>query len=501
MNLLEEDANVSSPLLSSESFSTGNTFDRGDGSQFGTYRDGSSSARLRAESLPFVRANWTDSPQTQKMGWSALCFLTFFNVCGGPIGSEEVFSSAGPFVGIVGIFVFVLFWAIPMILVTAELSSVYPNDGGYSIWTAEAFGPFMGWAVCAASACSGIIDTAIYPVMAYDTTMKLLKIAPLSFVESYVTKLILVVLFAVPNLFMNTDFGRWMTGLAVFVVLPFVVSCVYLLVTRSSDMDPSQLLRVDSSASSEDWANLISVLYWNFSGFDAASTCAGEVRDPARSYPRGLAAALVLIIVTYLLPLSVFGMINEPKWSTWEEGSLSLITETQVGSWMGIWVMVSGFAANMGMYAAEIFEDSWQLYGMACKGLMPSPLASRYGEDGPPYVAVLFALAGISAIILLDFNSIVVITNFYSCLTALIELMAFLKLRVTEPDLKRPFKVPIDNVSLLALWMVLPMSIGAFILASSLFASSLSVIINTGVLILGVLLYQFMDAKGHIQYN
>ena len=42
---------------------------------------------------------------------------------------------------------------------------------------------------------------------------------------------------------------------------------------------------------------------WNFMGWDNASTFAGEVERPERTYPRAMVLAVIAVTVTYLLPL------------------------------------------------------------------------------------------------------------------------------------------------------------------------------------------------------
>ena len=91
--------------------------------------------------------------------------MVYFNVCGGPWGSEQIFSAGGPLIGILGIFIFSCFLAIPSIMMTTELSSMFPSNGGYSIWVKEAFGPFWGFQESWWSWGSGVVDSALYPVM------------------------------------------------------------------------------------------------------------------------------------------------------------------------------------------------------------------------------------------------------------------------------------------------------------------------------------------------
>jgi amino acid transporter len=73
-----------------------------------------------------------------------LIFLIFFEVAGGPYGAEPVVQAGGPLLALIGFFVFPFVWAVPESLVTAELSSAMPGNGGYVVWVDRAFGPFAG---------------------------------------------------------------------------------------------------------------------------------------------------------------------------------------------------------------------------------------------------------------------------------------------------------------------------------------------------------------------
>jgi len=67
----------------------------------------------------------------------AAVLLLYFNVSGGPIGAEPLISSAGPLVGLVGLCIFPFLWSVQIAMMTAELSSAFPTNGGYSVWVTE----------------------------------------------------------------------------------------------------------------------------------------------------------------------------------------------------------------------------------------------------------------------------------------------------------------------------------------------------------------------------
>lgn len=97
-----------------------------------------------------------------------LIFLIYFEVSGGPYGEELAVKAAGPLLAILGFLIFPLIWSIPEALVTAELSTAFPGDGGYVVWADAAFGPFWGSLMGSWKYLSGIINAAAYPVLMMD---------------------------------------------------------------------------------------------------------------------------------------------------------------------------------------------------------------------------------------------------------------------------------------------------------------------------------------------
>ncbi|GKC95635.1 hypothetical protein Tco_1161077 [Tanacetum coccineum] len=55
-------------------------------------------------------------------------------VSGGPFGIEDNVRGAGPFLALIGFLVFAVIWNVPEALITAEMGTMFPEDGGYVIW-------------------------------------------------------------------------------------------------------------------------------------------------------------------------------------------------------------------------------------------------------------------------------------------------------------------------------------------------------------------------------
>jgi amino acid transporter len=427
------------------------------------------SATQRKEATPLL-----PPPEHKRvLGVMAMSAIIWFNVSGGPSGSEEIVAAIGPLYAIGLMLVFVLFYSIPQALITAELSTAFADNGGYSLWVKAAFGDF--WAVQESvwSFASGVVDSALYPVLFFHVCQKLIRWAVgygLGLEQTSCTvslfagekfgllghhrnpmlcavqgdwmcaaewgcKVFILLLFAAPNFVSTKLVGRYLVSLATFVVLPFFV----LLAWGSWHMEWKIL--TSSPAKEPDWPAIIGVLYWSTAGFDSASTIAGEVEYPERTLPRALALSVFSVILCTGLPLLVAAG-NDRFWRCWEEGSINAAMAQLCGPWLGVWAVLSSLVGNCGMFSAEFLEDTHQLEGMACVGLAPRIFQERSARFGTPVNAMLFQLFFLVLLVGLDFRAIMCVDNFFSVIAGLLEFFACISLRYTQPDLPRPFRIP-----------------------------------------------------------
>lgn len=448
----------------------------------------------------FTRKSFVGGEVTPTLGAMALCFIAYFNVSGGPWGTEEIISSLGPLPGFIGIFLMAIFWAFPLILVTSELSSTYPDDGGYSIWVAEAFGEFWGFQESYWSWVSGVIDNAVYPLLAFHTLRELFDLE-----DSFLVKFLITIIFSLPTAIFVENFGKSLFVMFAFIMTPFFIFAVY---SFSYTPNMNNLNIITYETSDDIWNGIFTflpILYWNFSGLDCVSTCAGEVKNPKHSYIIGLSFALLLIILTYLITLAAAVVsVDNGSWTDWVEGSLITVITDKMGNYFGFWVLLASLVGNMGMHLAEMFEDSWQLCGMAESGLAPTVFAYRSKTFNTPIVAILFSIFLICLLITLDFRQIIIVNNFFSVLSALLELCAFASIRLNETEAKDStniFRIPIETKAQLIMFLFIPLFVGSFVLFTSLFDSLFSFIVDFLAVIFGLLFYSYMKSIGSINYK
>ena len=82
---------------------------------------------------------------SRKAGLFYLVFVMFSYTTGGPFGLEDMVTTSGPGMTLIYLLVLPFFWCIPVSLVSAELTTAMPVEGGFYRWTRAAFGDFWGF--------------------------------------------------------------------------------------------------------------------------------------------------------------------------------------------------------------------------------------------------------------------------------------------------------------------------------------------------------------------
>ncbi len=82
---------------------------------------------------------------TRALGLGAIVGLIYCSVSGGPYGLEGVIGESGAGMGLLLILVTPFIVGLPTALLTAELGTAMPVEGGYYHWVKTGMGPFAGF--------------------------------------------------------------------------------------------------------------------------------------------------------------------------------------------------------------------------------------------------------------------------------------------------------------------------------------------------------------------
>jgi amino acid transporter len=195
---------------------------------------------------------------------------------------------------------------------------------------------------------------------------------------------------------------------------------------------------------------LLSIVLWNTCGWDNAGCCAGEVEKPNKTYPRAMATTVVLVTLAYLLPVSV-GVGVDQNWDNWKEGYLPRVAAEIGGGWLGTWVTLSGLVAAAGLFNALLCTSSRVPYAMALRGMLPRPLQKLHPRHATPWVAILVNSVGVAALIPFSFQDLVQVDMFLYALALVLEFAALVWLRLKQPEMPRPYRVPFGTAGAIAL--------------------------------------------------
>ncbi|KAL2460317.1 putative polyamine transporter [Abeliophyllum distichum] len=407
-----------------------------------------------------------------------LIALIFYEVSGGPFGVEDsVKTGGGPLLSLLGFLVFPFFWSIPEALITAELATSFPENGGYVLWISSAFGPFWGFQEGFWKWFSGVMDNALYPVLFLDYLKHSFPIF-----NNLIARIPALLGITVSLTYLNYR-GLHIVGfsavlLAGFSLFPFIVLGI-LAIPR---VRPRRWFVLDYRK--VDWRGYFNSLFWNLNYWDNASTLAGEIENPSRTFPKALLGAVVLVVCSYLIPLLAGTGALDTDFSEWSDGYFAQVGMLIGGSWLKWWIQVAAALSNMGLFEAEMSSDAFQLLGMSEIGMLPSIFASR-SKYGTPTFSILCSATGVIFLSWMSFQEILEFLNFLYSVGMLFEFAAFIKLRIKKPDLHRPYKVPVKTFG--ATMLCLP-PVLLLVLVMCL-ASLKTYLVSGAVIVLGFFLY------------
>jgi amino acid transporter len=239
----------------------------------------------------------------------------------------------------------------------------------------------------------------------------------------------------------------WFVGLAPFVVL------IGMAFWRGWHAAPAKLAPPHGHA---DLAAGMLVALWNYMGWDNASTIAGEVEQPQRTYPRVMVIAALMTMATYLLPVAAvwFAGIAPDRFSTgaWVDAAQNL-----VGYPLALVLTLVASLDSLGNFNSLTLSYTRLPYAMACDGLLPKVLARRL-RNGVPWVSLLLCAVCWSLALGLKFDRLITVDISLWGLSVVLEFVALVKLRITEPHLPRPFRVPGPT------WVAIALGVGPTVL-------------------------------------
>ena len=343
----------------------------------------------------------------------------------------------GPGMTLVLLILTPILWSAPVALVMAELASAMPDEGGYVTWTRQAFGPYWAFQVGWWSWIDSFVDVAVYPALFVEyLRFWMPEMAPL---ERWLLIVAFIVVLTGLNLSGVRPTGHAAVALAIVSLAPVGALTVAALV--GPHVSPWTPLAPAGQGLTSLGLGL-AVVMWNYSGWDTPSTVLGEARSPERAFRSATFLALPLLTAAYVLPMGAALASGALPWSQWTTGVLPTIARSVGGDWLGHAVAAGAVLSTAGLFMSLLLTNSRLPYVMARDQMMPRWLGVVDPRFGTPWRAIVVSAMLYAGFAVFSFKELIVLNVWLYSLSLLVELAAFVRLRVVAPEMPRPWRVP-----------------------------------------------------------
>lgn len=218
------------------------------------------------------------------------------------------------------------------------------------------------------------------------------------------------------------------------------------------------LLLIAAGAPDVDWAEAFALpdvdalpavlsasalVFFVYIGFEDVANLAEESKEPRKDMPWALLLSVSLTSVVYVMVVVVALAAVGPEALAASDSPLE-VAAGAIKPWMSGVLATTALFATASTALISLVSISRLLFGMARDGAMPAALAKTLPGRKTPWVAGLALFASASALLPLgDVRTIASVSSLGILVVFIGVQLAVIVLRRTEPDLERPFRVPL----------------------------------------------------------
>lgn len=380
-------------------------------------------------------------------------FGAFSTVVGVVIGSGVFFKAAVIYKTTGSVSLGLLAWVLAGIisicagLTTAELAASMPETGGMIVWVERAYGKtvsyLLGWAQAviyypaSIAAAAAIFATQFLNLFQID---KKYSIFIGACAATTVTGL---------NLLGSKASGRIQTIATICKLIPIISIIIFGLlqpnpITIMLFPSSTSNTTVESSALAALGAAMLAAMY-GYDGWSNVGTIAGEMKNPKKDLPRAILYGLLVITTIYLL-INVTYLLTMPMEQIAGNGNVPNDVATKLfgpngGKIITIGIMISVYGTMNGFTMTAIRVP----YAMAMKNQIPfKRFWTKLNRFSIPYCSAFVTLIlTIGMMFTGEFDTLTDFLLFTIWIFFIATFFAIFVLRKKEPNMPRPYKVPL----------------------------------------------------------
>ena len=376
-------------------------------------------------------------------------------------------------------------------LTAAEVSAAIPKTGGMMVYIEEIYGKKLGFL-------TGWMQTVLFfPATAAAIAVMFGQQAALLLNNSSLVMPMtigVILLIGILNTFGSKTSGAIQTVSTVCKLIPLVLIIVFGFIKGSGDNPIMNPLVAEGIRPMGVIGQLLVAILFAYDGWINVGALAGEMKNPGKDLPKAIIGGLsivmainVVINLAYLwvLPASELAQYASPA---------SIVAEKIFGPVGGKLINVGILVSVFGCLNGYLLTGPRIPYTLANQKLLPATFG-KLNKNGVPANATLFMVV-LSVIYALSgqFNLLSDLSMFAIWAFYTLTFIGVIKLRKTQPDLERPYKVPFYPVI-----PIISICSGLFVVIDQLFLAGMkSSMISLGgviVTLIGLPVYAIMTKK------
>ena len=376
-------------------------------------------------------------------------------------------------------------------LTAAEVSAAIPKTGGMMVYIEEIYGKKLGFL-------TGWMQTVLFfPATAAAIAVMFGQQAALLLNNSSLVmpmSIGVILLIGILNTFGSKTSGAIQTVSTVCKLIPLGLIIVFGFIKGSGDNPIMNPLVAEGIRPMGIIGQLLVAILFAYDGWINVGALAGEMKNPGKDLPKAIIGGLsivmainVVINLAYLwvLPASELAQYASPA---------SIVAEKIFGPVGGKLINVGILVSVFGCLNGYLLTGPRIPYTLANQKVLPA-MFGKLNKHGVPANATLFMVV-LSVIYALSgqFNLLSDLSMFAIWAFYTLTFIGVIKLRKTQPDLKRPYKVPFYPVI-----PIISICSGLFVVIDQLFLAGMksSMISLGGIIItlIGLPVYAVMTKK------